>query len=200
MRIAAVLLAAGASRRMRGANKLLCELDGVPLVARAADALIAGGAGPVLAVIGHEAPAVRAALAGRALDFVVHAGWAEGMASSLRAGIAALPGGPDGALIAFGDMPAFRPAAVRALIAAFDPAAGRSICVPVYRGLRGHPVLFGASHFDELGALRGDVGARELLLRHAERIASVPVEDAGVHLDVDTPEALAALRARSGGR
>ncbi len=179
---------------MRGGNKLLCELAGVPIVARAARALLASGVRPVLAVTGHDAERVRAALADLDLEFVHNAGWAEGMASSLRAGVAALPAGIDGVLVALGDMPALRPALLRALVAAFDPAAGRSICVPERKGRRGHPVLFGAEHFAELAALAGDVGARALFERHAASVHALAVDDPGILLDVDTPEALARLR------
>lgn len=182
---------------MRGENKLLCELGGVPIVARAADALLASGLRPVVVVTGHDAERVRAALADRALHFAHQPDWAEGMASSLRAGIEALPEGLAGVLIALGDMPVLRPEVARALAAALDPGAQRTICVPVFRGERGNPVLFAACHFDELRALRGDVGARALLERHAARVCSVAVEDPGIRIDVDTPEALAEARARS---
>ncbi len=181
---------------MRGENKLLCEIDGVPIVARAADALLAGGARPLVVVTGNDAERVRAALAGRALRFAHQPDWAQGMASSLRAGIEALPEGLAGVLIALGDMPGLKPESVRALAVAFDPAAQHSIWVPVFRGERGHPVLFAARHFEELAALRGDTGARALLLRHAPCVWGVPVDDPGVLLDVDTPEALAELRTR----
>jgi molybdenum cofactor cytidylyltransferase len=185
---------------MRGANKLLARVGPQPLVALAADALLASGLHSVVVVTGNDANAVRAALAGRALRFAHQPDWALGMASSLRAGVEALPPAIAGALIALGDMPAVSPDSVRALVAALDPAAGRTICVPIARGERGHPVLFAAQHFAELRALAGDSGARALLERHAERVARVAVDDAGVLVDVDTPEALAALRERCPAR
>jgi molybdenum cofactor cytidylyltransferase len=198
--IAAILLAAGASRRMRGENKLLAEIGGKPLVAHAADALLAGGLHSVVVVTGNESDRVREALAGRALRFAHQPDWALGMASSLRAGVEALPPGIAGALIALGDMPAVSPNTVRALSTALDSATGHSIAVPVTDRARGHPVLFAAAHFDELRALQGDTGARALLERHAARVCRVAVDDAGILLDIDTPEALAALRAERGTR
>jgi len=188
--VAAVILAAGRSRRMGTTNKLQSDVSGRPMLARVADAALSSPARPVVVVTGHDADAVRATLEGRAVRFVHNARYAEGMGSSLAAGIRALDPGLAGALICLGDMPWLRPEHVAALLAAFAPAAGRSICVPVHAGQRGHPVLFAARYFPELGELRGDSGARPLLAQHANQVCAVPVNDPGVILDVDTPESL----------
>jgi molybdenum cofactor cytidylyltransferase len=193
-RVGAIVLAAGQSRRM-GANKLLIPVAGVPMVVRAVDALLATPARPVLVVVGHQAAEVRAALAGRPVTFVDNPDYAEGLSTSLRAGVAAL-GDVDGVIVGLGDMPWVRAEHVRALLAAFDPAGGRSICVPVHEGKRGNPVLLGARHFPAVHRLRGDVGARALIEQHADEVCAVPVADGGVTLDVDTREALAALEER----
>ena len=189
-RVAAVVLAAGLSRRMGGPNKLLAEIDGVPVVTRVVDALLASKADPVLVVTGHQADRVMAALEGRAVRFVPNAAYEEGLGASLRAGIEAVGDDVDGALVALGDMPWIRAAHVDALIAAFDPQGPSTICVPVHDRKRGHPVLWSARHFGEMRKLGGDVGARELLERHADAVLAVPVDDAAVHLDVDTPDML----------
>jgi molybdenum cofactor cytidylyltransferase len=202
-RVAAVLLAAGLGRRMGGVNKLLAEVGGVPLVARAADALLATRASPVHVVLGHQAEAVRAALAGRPVRFVVNPDYEEGLGASLRAGIEAVqaaPGEPvDGALVALGDMPFVQPAHIERLLERFDPTGPFSICVPVHERKRGHPVLWSARHFPQLRALTGDVGARALLEAHADAVLSVPVDDAAIHLDVDTSGMLEAARQRLEG-
>jgi molybdenum cofactor cytidylyltransferase len=187
-RIAAVVLAAGMSRRM-GTNKLLAEVDGVPIVVRAVDALLASRAQEVVVVVGHEAHRIRATLAGRAVRFVENPLYEEGLGASLRAGITALED-VDGALIALGDMPWIRTEHADALIAAFDPTSEHSICVPIHAGKRGHPVLWSARHFEEMRALGGDIGARTLLEKHAAAVQPVQVQDAAVHFDVDTPEML----------
>jgi molybdenum cofactor cytidylyltransferase len=190
-RVGAIVLAAGLSRRM-GANKLLMPVAGVSMVARAVDALVASPARPIVVVVGHQAAEVRAALAGRAVTFVANPDYAAGLSTSLRAGVAALAD-VDGAVVCLGDMPWVRAEHVRALVDAFDPAAGRTICVPVHQGKRGNPVLIGARHFPALGRLTGDVGARALIEEHADEVCAVPVADGGVTLDVDTREALAGL-------
>jgi molybdenum cofactor cytidylyltransferase len=200
-RVAAVVLAAGMARRMEGRNKLLATLEGAPIVTRVVDMLLASKARPVLVVVGHEATRVRAALEGRDVRFVHNASYEEGLGASLRAGIEALgeePAGVEGALVALGDMPWIRSAQVDALIDAFDPRGPNSICVPVHEGKRGHPVLWSARHFGELQKLSGDVGARALLELHANAISAVAIDDAAVHLDIDTPEMLAKAQSMRG--
>jgi molybdenum cofactor cytidylyltransferase len=193
-RVAAVVLAAGMSRRM-GENKLLVPVEGRPMIARVVGALAASPAAQVVVVVGHEADRVRAALAGvgERVRFVDSPDYALGLSASLRAGIAALGPDVDAALVCLGDMPWVAARHVSALIDAFDPAAGRTICVPLFQGKRGNPVLWAARHFAEMQGLSGDVGARELIERHADAVCAVAVDDAAVTVDIDTREALAAL-------
>jgi molybdenum cofactor cytidylyltransferase len=194
--VAAIVLAAGRSTRMGGANKLLCEVAGAPMLRHVAGSALGSRARPVLVVTGHQQDAVRAALAGLPVRFVANPDYASGLMSSLKAGIAALPGGIAGALVALGDMPMLRPADFDRLIAAFLAAAAGAIIVPVHRGRRGNPVLWPAAYFLEILALEGDTGARQLFARHAAAIREVPVEAAAVLEDIDTPEALAELNRR----
>jgi molybdenum cofactor cytidylyltransferase len=191
--IAAVVLAAGRSSRMGERNKLLADVDGAAMITHTVDALLATPVRPVVVVTGHDEAAVRAALAGREVIFVHNPRWSEGMSTSLCAGVGQLGEDVDGALVCLGDMPRVRAAHVEALLGAFDPAGGRSICVPTWERRRGNPVLFARRHFAEMRVLSGDVGARALLEKHASLVCPVPMPDRGVTLDVDTPEALAAL-------
>jgi molybdenum cofactor cytidylyltransferase len=200
-RVAAIVLAAGLSRRMGDTNKLLAEVDGQPIVRRVVDTLLASKARPILVVVGHQEEQVRAALAGRAVRFVTNRAYKEGLGASLRTGIEALgimtrkPNEIDGTLVALGDMPWIKASHIDALIDAFDPTSAASICVPVHDRKRGHPVLWSSRHFGEMRKLQGDVGARALLEAHADSVLAVPVDDPAVHLDIDTPEMLAAARA-----
>ncbi len=161
------------------------------MVARVVDAFLASKADPVLVVLGHEADRVRAALAGRDVRFVENPAYEEGLGASLRAGIEALEEDVDAALVGLGDMPRVLPAHIDRLIDAFDPAGPGTIVVPVHDRKRGHPVLWSSRHFAEMRKLGGDVGARGLLERHADAVRAVPIDDAAIHLDVDTPEMLA---------
>lgn len=193
-RIAALVLAAGRSSRMGGTNKLLAEVGGRPLVLRTVEAVLESQARPVVVVTGHQAEAVSAALAGRPLTLVHNPAFGEGLSASLRAGLAALPADVDGVVVCLGDMPRVTPAAIDRLIAAYNPTEGRTVCVPVDHGKRGNPVLWDRGFFAEMMTLTGDTGARSLIGRHADQVVEVPVEDAGILYDVDTPDLLAGLR------
>jgi molybdenum cofactor cytidylyltransferase len=192
-RVAAIVLAAGRSTRMGGPNKLLAELNGKPLVRIAVEAALRSRADPVIVVTGHERERVEAALAGLSVRWVHNPDYAQGLSTSLKAGIAALPPQADGVVVCLGDMPQVRPAMIDRLIAAFDPARGALIVVPTIGGKRGNPVVWSRRFFPELIALEGDVGARHVIGTYGEAVVEVPA-DGAVLVDVDTPEALSALK------
>jgi molybdenum cofactor cytidylyltransferase len=196
----ALVLAAGTSTRMGEGNKLLARVGGRPMVRRVVEELAHLPLAGRIVVTGADAPRVTAALAGLPVRFVHNAGFREGIASSIRAGVAALPEGTDGVLIVLGDMPWVGQADVEAILEAFDPEEGRGICVPVHGGRRGNPVLWAARYFHDLRTLSGDTGARGLFRRFAADLHEVTVPREGVLLDVDTPEALEAARARRAAR
>lgn len=191
--VAAIVLAAGQSRRMGRRNKLLAEVDGRPMVARTVAAVLASRASGVTVVLGHQAEKVRAALTGFDVKFVDNPEYAEGLSTSLRRGLAALPAETEGALICLGDMPRIPSEEIDRLIASFDPAAGRAICVPTHRGKRGNPVLLGQRFFAEIQEISGDVGARQLIGAYPELVHEVEMDSDAVLIDIDTPEALASL-------
>ncbi len=193
-RIAGVVLAAGQSRRMGAANKLLAEIDGTAMVARVVDAVAQSQACPVVVVTGHQRQAVEAALAGRDVTFVHNPDYGAGLSGSLKTGIAALGAEIDGALVCLGDMPRVGADHLDKLIAAFAPVEGRAICLPTRDGKRGNPVLWGRQFFAEIGAIAGDVGARHLIGEYAELVREVAIDDDAIFIDIDTPEALADLR------
>jgi molybdenum cofactor cytidylyltransferase len=194
--VAAIVLAAGRSTRMGGANKLLCEIAGAPMVRHVVTCALASVARPVLVVTGHQEQDVRAALAGLAVTFIANPDYARGLMSSLKAGIAALPAETRGVLVALGDMPMLRPADFDRLIEAFMAAEAKAIVVPVHGGRRGNPVLWPAAYFVDILKLEGDTGARGLFGSHAEAIREVSLDGPAVLEDIDTPEALAQLRNR----
>jgi molybdenum cofactor cytidylyltransferase len=190
-RIAAVVLAAGRSTRAGDVNKLTAPIDGVPMVARAVARIAGSRAEPIIVVTGHEADRVRDALAEADVTFTHNPDFAQGMATSIAAGITALPDGLDGALICLGDMPGIEATEIDRLIASFDPAGSAAICIPVAGGRRGNPVLFAARFFKELQALAGDSGAKAVIAAHADVVAEVPMTGSGTLIDLDTQEAIA---------
>jgi molybdenum cofactor cytidylyltransferase len=194
-RIAAIVLAAGQSRRM-GRNKLLIEIDGAAMVERAVDAALASSAGPVITVLGHEAASIRARLNGRNVTLVENPDYEQGLSTSLKRGIAALPDNADGIIVCLADMPGIDARLIDRLIAAFNPVEGREIIAPSHNGKRGNPVLWGSRFLPELANVTGDSGAKHLLGVYPEYLVEIEGEDDGVLTDLDTPEALAAWQAR----
>jgi molybdenum cofactor cytidylyltransferase len=194
-RIGALLLAAGQSRRM-GSNKLLEDIDGRPMVVRTAQRLLSSRARPIVAVLGNQAEAVDAALGRLPVERVGNPAYAEGLSTSLKRGLAALPPDIDGVIVCLGDMPLVAGRDLDRLIAAFNPLEGRAIIVPTRRGKRGNPVLWARRFFPEMTELAGDVGAKHLIGEYAKLVAEVEMDSDNVLVDIDTPDALAELRAR----
>jgi molybdenum cofactor cytidylyltransferase len=187
-RAGAVILAAGASRRM-GANKLVAMLGGKPVLGWVLEAVAAAGLPPPVVVTDGRSEAVGAVLKSCPHSPAIAPDAAQGMARSIAAGIAAVPHDWQAALICLGDMPLVSSDLLRALAARSHPDA---ICAPVYAGRRGHPVLWGRNHFAALMALEGDNGARGLMAG----FEAVAWHDDSIFGDVDTPEDLARAEER----
>ncbi len=194
-RIAAVVLAAGRSTRMGAVNKLIAEIGGKPLVRIAAEQALASQANPVIVVTGHEREKVEAALDGLPVRLVHNPDYADGLGTSVRTGIGAVPQDADGAVICLGDMPQVDSALIDKLIAAFDPEQGALVVVPSIDGRRGNPVLWSRRFFPDLMQIQGDIGARQLIGNYAEAVIEIPVADEATLIDVDTPESLSAVKA-----
>lgn len=191
-KIAALVLAAGQGRRMGGPNKLLSTVDGRPLVRIAAEAACTSKAVSVTVVTGHRREDVALALRGLDLAFVHNPDYEDGLSTSLRAGLQSLPAAIDGAIVLLADMPAIDAATVDRLIAAFNPDQGALLVVPTYAGKRGNPVLWSSRYFPALMAVQGDTGGRHLIGENPEAVIEVEIGET-VALDIDTPEALAAV-------
>jgi len=194
-RIAALVLAAGRSTRMGAVNKLIAEIGGKPLVRIAAEQALASRASPVIVVTGHEKEKVEAALAGLPVRFAHNPDYAEGLGSSLKAGIAAVPKDADGVIVCLGDMPRVDAPLIDKLIAAFDPENGALVVVPSIDGRRGNPVVWARRFFPDLMTVQGDIGARHLIGSYAEAVVEMPVAGEAALTDVDTPESLSAVKA-----
>jgi len=190
-RIAAIVLAAGRSRRMGPRNKLLAEIGSMPMVRRVAITALSSQAEPVFVVTGHQRARIEAALAGLGIAFVDNPDFATGLSTSLRRGLAALPADIDGVVICLGDMPQVTTKTIDRLIAAFDPREGRAICVPTRNGRRGNPVLIARRFFAEIQTIAGDIGARALIGANPEAVHEVRTSDDGILIDIDDSKALA---------
>jgi molybdenum cofactor cytidylyltransferase len=193
--IAALVLAAGLSRRMRR-RKLLLEVDGKSILRWSVEGVLPF-VDDVLVVTPPGDTAVPDALAGLSVRFAANPHPEDGQGTSIASGVAALSPDADAVLVVLGDQPWLPDTVVRALLDTFR-TTGKPIVAPVYRGTQGNPVLFSVSTFDELRALGGDAGAKQVVQRDPRRVARVPF-DLDMPADVDTPEDLArviASRAR----
>ena len=190
--IAGVVLAAGKSVRFAG-TKLLARIGDVPLVRIVVDDVLRV-VDHVVVIVGHDADRVGAAVTGLPVQLINNPGYADGMGTSIAAGVAALPAECEAVLIALGDQPVGVDV-INSLITAYQQG-GHAIVAPVYAGVRGNPVIFDRRFFPELMALTGDRGARDLIDRHAELLTAVPFAFPPP-VDIDTQEDLQKLQRSS---
>ncbi|WP_225830704.1 NTP transferase domain-containing protein [Streptomyces sp. NK08204] len=191
--VAGLLLAAGGGRRLGGRPKALLEHRGRLLAEHAVGVLRAAGCGRIHVVLGARADEVRrrADLSGCVL--VDNPDWAEGMGSSLRAGLASLAGtGVRAALVSLVDQPGIGAQAAARVLGAYE--GEDSLVSAAYEGVRGHPVLFGAAHWPGIAqAATGDRGARAYLKEHAPSVRLVECADVAEPYDIDTEADLSHL-------
>ena len=187
--ITAIVLAAGLARRM-GRQKLLLELQGRAVVRWSVEGILPH-VDDVVVVTGREESDIRATLQGLSVRIVSNPHPEAGQGSSIAVGAAALSPSTSAALIVLGDQPRLPAEVVPALLAAFA-RGGTAIVTPVYRGMQGTPVLFGADVFAELRALSGDAGARSVVRTRPDRVREVAF-DLPMPDDVDTPDDYARL-------
>ncbi len=192
--ISAVLLAAGESRRMGAANKLLLEIDGETILRRAARALTGSTLGEIVVVLGHEHKAVGACLDGLRVRTVINPDHRAGQMRSVRAGVAALESAADGIMVCLADQPFLEAADIDALTEAFSKRTAGSILVPMLGAARGNPVIFAASHREELLDGGMNFGCRRLIARHPDQVVTFAAANDHYLRDLDTPEAYAAAK------
>jgi molybdenum cofactor cytidylyltransferase len=184
--LAAVILAAGESRRM-GSPKALASFHGISFVQHLVD--VTRHVGVTRVILGAGADEIRAKLNLEPAMIVVNPEWPKGQLSSIHAAIRSLPQGTEGMILCPVDHPLVSANLVSQLVKQFDSSGGL-IALPTFHGRRGHPVIFRASVYDELLAATPDVGARQVVWAHAQEITEVPTEEEGVVLNLNDPEAL----------
>ena len=198
--VVCVVLAAGSSTRMGERNKLLEPIGDEPMVVTVVRNALASRVDEVVVVTGADHERVEACLSGLPVRLLCNPDHARGLSTSLKAGVSALPSGARAVVVCLGDMPLVRPGHIDALIRAFRTHPDGSIFVPTWQGGRGNPVLWTVDLLSEVGALTGDAGVRMLMSHHPTKVREVPVDEPGIHTDVDTPEALQKLTASDSPR
>lgn len=198
MRLGAVILAAGEARRMQGINKLAVEMQGVPLLKRTLIALSGAGVDEVVVVLGHYAEALEPLVRDFPVTIVRNERYPEGQMTSVRAGLAALPGPFDAVLMCLGDQPLLNAQDIQALIGAYKKRDHGVVVVPQVQGQRGNPIIFDWAARDELATGDTKVGCRQFIEKHPEQVAIFDTDNDHYVIDLDTPEDIRALEARLG--
>lgn len=190
--IATVILAAGQAKRM-GRLKQLLPWGKDTILGKTIDLFQQANTGPIYVVVGSQATAVKEALGERQVVWVHNPDFAQGMSSSLQAGLGALPEETEAVLLALGDLPLINPDTVRKMVVLFRQGR-HPLVVPRYQGRTGHPVLIAKEFFPQLMVLKGDQGARGLLKEKQELVCYLEVDDPGICQDIDDPQTYARLR------
>jgi molybdenum cofactor cytidylyltransferase len=194
---AGIILAAGSATRM-GHQKLLIEVQGRPIIQWVLKAALMSMLDSVVVVLGFEAERVQMAISGELGEFpgriqvIINSNYEEGMAESIKAGLLAVQMDYPSVMFILGDQPLVSTPLIDALLSRFW-SSNKEICAPVFRGRRGHPVVFGRSLYPEILKLRGDVGARSLIGSHHDEFLPLEVEDGDCLFDVDTENDLMRL-------
>ena len=186
--IHAVLLAAGRSERMGRNNKLLLNVDGIPLVRKSAINILNSNVTSMTVVTGFDENKIINALSGLNVNFVKNINFREGLSSSLKAGLANITPTPSAVIICLADMPKIQPEHINQLIENFDPLKGWEICIPTNNGKRGNPVLIGSRFFPYIFETSGDFGAKQVMKQHSDKIVEVEIGTSDIHFDIDTQD------------
>ena len=186
--IHAVLLAAGRSERMGRNNKLLLNVDGIPLVRKSAINILNSNVTSMTVVTGFDENKIVNALSGLNVNFVKNINFREGLSSSLKAGLANITPTPSAVIICLADMPKIQPEHINQLIENFDPLKGWEICIPTNNGKRGNPVLIGSRFFPYIFETSGDFGAKQVMKQHSHKIVEVEIGTSDIHFDIDTQD------------
>lgn len=197
MRVSAILLAAGESRRMGTVNKLALPVGGRALVRRTAETLLQAGLEEVVAVVGHERDSVGALLQGLPLRIVHNDDYREGQMTSVFCGMAALHNDCDAVLVCLADLPLLRVEDLMRLIAAFADCP-TSVLVPTYKGARGNPILLAHAHRDQILAGDRNLGCKRLIEKNPALVTALEMANDHTVFDLDTPDAYRELQQRLG--
>ena len=192
--VSAILLAAGESRRMGELNKLELPVNGVPLLRRTAETLLASNLKEIVVVLGHQAEKVREILEGLPLHIVENEAYREGQMTSVYKGLLSLSKVCDGVMICLSDQPLLEVDDVNVLIEAFGQRSHGSILVPTFKGQRGNPIVFDYQH--RQGILNGErnLGCKKLIKKNPQQVCSFEMDSKHVVIDLDTPEDYAAFK------
>jgi len=176
--ISAILLAAGQSKRMDGKNKLTKEIQGIPLIKHSVKNILASTIDELIIVLGHQKEIVEKCIEkNKKIKTVFNKDFESGMASSIKAGLNKLSYKTEAFFICLGDMPMVNKLIYNQLI---KYVGNKEIIIPTYKKQQGNPVLFSISMKDEIMNIEGDVGAKEILEKHKDKILNLSINNQGI--------------------
>jgi len=190
--IAAIILAAGRSKRMGSENKLLLPFGHQTLIQHTTEIILSSNANPVYLVLGYGAPEIERYLQGNPMNMVHNPNWQQGMTTSIQAGVEAVTEKVKGYMICLADLPLMETGDYNHLLTCFEQAQqgdARCIAAPSFQGERGNPVIFSSTWKPEIMALQGPDGCRSIVQANTHHLVSIPMADNRAKADVDTPEA-----------
>ena len=186
-KISAIVLAAGESRRMGEINKLQLPIDGVPLLRRSVETLLAAELGEVVVVLGHESANTKALLEGLAVRTVYNDDYESGQMTSVHCGLESLNQACEGVMVALGDQPALTVSDINYLVDAFFSRDGGEVVIPEYQGKRGNPIIISKRSQQEIISGKYNLGCRRFIENNPELVRTVEMPQSSVVIDLDTP-------------
>lgn len=181
--ISAILLAAGESKRM-GQPKQLLPFRGSTILGQIMENLLPSQAAEIIVVLGSQAEKIMPQISREPVKIVVNPDFEQGMSSSIKCGLSRISAAADGVMIVLGDQPLIEKETIDLLIEKHRQSE-RGIILPVYKGLRGHPVIFTMKYKDELMRLTGDIGGKQIVERHPSDVLEVEVDCESVVISID---------------
>jgi molybdenum cofactor cytidylyltransferase len=186
-KISAILLAAGESRRMGEINKLHMPIDGVPLLRRSLETLLAAELGEIVVVLGHDRANTQALLKGLSVRAVYNSDYESGQMASVHCGLGSLEQACEGVIVALGDQPALTVSDLDHLIDAFFTRNGGEVIIPEFEGKRGNPIIISNRCQQDIVTGKYNLGCRRFIEENPELVRTVEMPGPSVVIDLDTP-------------
>jgi len=186
-KISAIVLAAGESRRMGEINKLQLPVEGMPLLRRSVQTLLAAELGELVVVLGHESANTKALLEGLPVGTVYNSDYQSGQMTSVHCGLGALSQTCEGVMVALGDQPALTVSDINYLVDAFFTRDGGEVVIPEYQGKRGNPIIISSRCQQEIVSGKYNLGCRRFIENNPELVRTVAMSESSVVIDLDTP-------------
>ena len=194
--ISAIILAAGLSSRMHGENKLVKEINGIPLINHAIKNILGSTVNEIIIVVGYEEDILKSLIEkNKKIKVIYNKDYKSGVASSIKIGIKNISTKTEAFFISLGDMPNVNQNIYNKLIKVRDKynkklkiKYKKEIIIPTYQGKNGNPILFSKYMKDKIMKIEGDVGTKSLVELYMNKILKVPFKNNGIILDFDKPE------------